>query len=221
MKRIMLALAALSLAGPAIAADLKAMPTKAPPLPPALYLPWSGAYVGGEVGGNWSTVDVFSGGAKVDTGSFKGGILAGYNWLLPYPNWLIGLEADLRGATKDQITIAGFGSIGYQEQLSWTLRARAGYLLGNTLLYVAGGYAGTNSKATITGFGTTLSPAATHSGFTAGLGAETQVWDRWRMRGEWRYTAYDAKNYSFGGFVVPIKSTGNEFNVALIYPLGF
>jgi opacity protein-like surface antigen len=54
MKRFVLGSAGLAamLAGPAMAADVRV----APPAPPVAYYDWSGAYIGGNVGGVWYDV---------------------------------------------------------------------------------------------------------------------------------------------------------------------
>ena len=57
MKRLWLASAALAaqLASPAMAADWPAIPpTYAPPPPPAIYSWWTGCYLGGNLGGDWT-----------------------------------------------------------------------------------------------------------------------------------------------------------------------
>src|SRR5215470_20061923 len=51
MRKILLGTVGLAalLAGPAMAADMRV----APPPPPVVYYDWSGAYVGGNIGGVW------------------------------------------------------------------------------------------------------------------------------------------------------------------------
>jgi outer membrane immunogenic protein len=87
------------------------MPVKAPTPPPAPAYSWTGFYIGGDVGGAWTTdpatwtplplgpfppitnfgINAISAG---DGGSsFLGALHAGYNWQFA-PTWAIGLEGD-------------------------------------------------------------------------------------------------------------------------------
>ena len=108
MKKLILgsvALTALAVASPAVAADLPArMPVKAPVLPPIAYT-WTGCYVGGNVGYGWGKreIDRFDG---RDRGSSEGldysfnghGVVGGgqlgCNW--QSSNWVWGLEGDIQ-----------------------------------------------------------------------------------------------------------------------------
>jgi outer membrane immunogenic protein len=106
---------ALGLSSPGHAAD---MPLKAPP--PAV-TPWTGFYVGGQVGGAWASRDVSyaandvpsavllgglfgnPGEQPVFPNSFRssgvvGGIEAGYNWQIRR-DWLWGVEVDFSGSS--------------------------------------------------------------------------------------------------------------------------
>ena len=133
--RLCLALAsvlALTISTPLFAAD---MPVKAPPLTPAAAVyDWTGVYVGGEVGGKWTTdkwttTCVDAGGAPLGTcgsplslvafpgapdataaNSFKtSGIRAGVYVGLDIqvsPLWVVGIEGDWAGY-KQSSTVAG------------------------------------------------------------------------------------------------------------------
>jgi outer membrane immunogenic protein len=161
------ALATYGLTSIASAADL---PTKAPAYkasPPVMASTWAGFYVGGNVGGVWSSFDplyvpdpaFFPGtGASISaasTGAIKtSGIIAGgqfgYNWqFAPYA--VFGIEADLNYTGIDRsrtVTIggvlAGLGTFETQTvQSQWlsTVRGRLGYAAGNVLIYGTGGLA--------------------------------------------------------------------------------
>jgi outer membrane immunogenic protein len=116
--------ASIMIAGSAFAAD---MPVKAPPSPPPLY--WTGFYIGGTVGYDWSDknfVDVVttnytllgltSGAASATassgvvgagkTGGFTGGFEAGYNYQLESYNLVVGLETDI-----ENLSSRGSGSV--------------------------------------------------------------------------------------------------------------
>lgn len=115
MKRVLLgtvALAALCLSLPAMAADMPARYTKAPPVLVSPAYNWSGFYVGvhagytfgdddnvittGQLAGNIANV---AGGARpgqvrLERDGFIGGGQMGYNWQFS-PNWVFGVEADI------------------------------------------------------------------------------------------------------------------------------
>ncbi len=155
------ALLALAAAGPVFAAD---MPVKAPVAPLPVVDPWTGFYVGGNVGyswGNWDNDSLngnFPGGsgftntASADVKGWVAGGQLGYNKL--YGRWLIGLEADLQGTGQKAdldgstiITIAAT-TIAISELNHWkmpwfaTVRGRLGAVVADGwLLYVTGGLA--------------------------------------------------------------------------------
>lgn len=102
MKKLLIAVAALStavMANVALAAD---MPLKAPP--PAPWYDWTGLYVGlngGYSWGNSSTSYIVTGvGAPFSTSQsmdgWLGGGQIGYNWQYNR-NWVLGVEADIQG----------------------------------------------------------------------------------------------------------------------------
>lgn len=154
--------AALLLATPAFAADL---PVKAPVMPLAPVVGWTGFYVGGNVGVGWGEQDVlFSGDPNLigpliargvipsslgdkPTGTL-GGVQAGYNWQTG--SFLLGIETDI-----DAAHISSGGNITTQvgtttwtttanKQLNYlgTARGRLGFTITPSLLvYGTGGFA--------------------------------------------------------------------------------
>jgi high affinity Mn2+ porin len=160
------ALAAVTLHGPAAGAD---MPTKIPGATPQSPSPfdWTGFYFGGHLGyatGRSSFVAMTTGpstpplSGSVDmfnsfdafkgSGSFFEGVQGGYNYMLP-SRLLFGIEADISPPN----TIAGtrgiasplIGQASYTDTLlgSGTARGRIGYAFGHWLAYVTGGFAWT------------------------------------------------------------------------------
>jgi outer membrane immunogenic protein len=193
-------------------ATASAMPTKAPPIPPAAYN-WSGFYVGGNfgygVGRNPTTENTFGlfGNSNelfthVPRGVL-GGIQAGYNFM-PL-NWLaLGVEADYQLA--DQRDTACFSwcfqtNTTYTQSQHWfaTARGRVGVAAGPALFYVTGGGAWTaigttasqtNSITTIAG--TTLftgsgSFSDQKSGWVVGGGVEGAIGGNWTAKVEYLY----------------------------------
>ena len=142
------ALGAMTLASPALAADL---PVKAPQYRPAF--DWSGFYIGGHTGysrGASSAVltDPFLA-ASTSSGTFSGligGVQGGYNVRLP-SGLLLGVEADLTfpnyltsNSIVSRLTTAN-SDVTHQLDYVGTVRGRIGYTSGPWLAYATGGLA--------------------------------------------------------------------------------
>src|SRR5262249_14351167 len=108
MKKFLLGSVGLAamLAGPAMAADMRV----APPPPPVVYYDWSGAYVGGNIGGVWYDVNRSYPNAVLGIpglpASFQTsdsnaifGFHAGAQW--QWGAWVLGVEAALSGCTNE------------------------------------------------------------------------------------------------------------------------
>ena len=151
------------LAGPAMAAD---MPV-APPPPPVVYYDWSGAYVGGNVGGIWSTVDQtfpsplgfgpgpgsqnnFS--TSPNDGIF--GFHAGAQW--QWGAWVLGVEAALSGCFHECRSTSGILPVaqGFEPNMFgehkitnlFTVGPRLGYAWDRLMIFATGGWASANLK---------------------------------------------------------------------------
>jgi opacity protein-like surface antigen len=154
-----LALVALGVAGPVVAAD---MPVKAPVAPPVVDL-WSGLYIGGNAGYSWGNWDnnsiggflVGSGFTSVVSPDVKGWVAGGQigiNQL--YGRWLFGVEVDGQATGQHADTTGSFSATigaftttiaqGNHWEMPWfaTLRGRLGATFWDSwLLYVTGGVA--------------------------------------------------------------------------------
>jgi outer membrane immunogenic protein len=132
MRLALASVVAVTLSTPLFAAD---MPVKAPPLTPAAAVyDWTGVYVGGEVGGKWTTdkwntTCVDAGGAPLGacgsllsllafpgapdstagntfkTSGLRAGVYGGLD-IQVSPSWVVGVEADW-GYYKQSSTVAG------------------------------------------------------------------------------------------------------------------
>jgi outer membrane immunogenic protein len=166
MKKLLLgsiALVAL-MAGPAMAADLKAPVYKAPPPAPTVYT-WTGFYIGANGGYAWRNRSVsFNPADSATAGVFNvvddstvpnvnfdprggfGGFQLGYNWQFD-PRSVAGLETDLdfgdikgSGTSSNVIPVGPFGSTSAiaaaSEKIKWlgTVRGRLGVLLTKEVL---------------------------------------------------------------------------------------
>src|SRR5262245_5847760 len=230
MKRFFLATTALvmlSVGGPAIAADMavKARPLPPPPPPCAQF---GGFYLGGHVGWGWQEHkfnDRDGLGAFIDTGlgntlhaeddNWGGGVGIGYNWqsrctvfgVVADWSWTnlraeaLQLDGDQGpgGATADTMSIS--------HRLRWfgTVRAKAGVVVDNLLLYVTGGVAYANFDRTWTFFEDgpattgTFSNRRTKWGWTAGVGTEWAIWDNWSVMSEFLYMRFERDTQTFTG----------------------
>lgn len=216
--------------GAASAADLGPRYTKAPMLAQAYS--WTGFYIGGHVGGGWTSSDAAAistpliglDPASLDqkgSGVIGGGQI-GYNWQFA-PNWVIGIEGDISGtgirkSTTSPVTVGG-AILGpginnlAERNVDWlaTVRGRFGYAADRFLVYVTGGGAWGDVNYTAgpnyAGLFNPVSFNKTQSGWTAGGGVEYAFTSNWTARAEYLY-------YDLGGVsavnvsvVPPVAST--------------
>ncbi len=142
MKKFLLAALLAGVATSAFAADL---PTrKAPPAPAPVYMPpvftWTGFYVGVNGGGAFA-----NGGG--DFGNPDGGEVGGtvgYNYQLG--QIVLGVEGDWDWSSLNQNGVNFVGPYKNNIDDILTARARLGYAIDRTLLYVTGGYAGADEE---------------------------------------------------------------------------
>lgn len=192
MRKFLLAALAACFALPAVAADLK-LPAKAP-VTAYIADPWSGAYIGANIGYGWDTsafplnaafTDLvansqlaaapqgFIGGAQIGYG-LHNGILYG------------GLEADIQGAAiNGTANMPGnLLATSVSGKMDWfgTARARVGVIVGPALLYATGGgaFGNVSDSFAVTSGGTMAGGAsATKGGWAAGGGLEVALGQGW------------------------------------------
>jgi len=202
---------------------------------------WSGFYVGAHLGHAWGRAGVIASevGASVPnsgtlsvhnpydaftgTGSYFGGLQAGYNRLLP-SRLLIGLEADVTfpNSIKGSQTFSSAtnGEARHEEivQMSGTVRGRIGYAPGGWLLYATGGLAWSFEKfsrtqlAGVPANGTAL-PGIVEDrlmvprvGWAAGVGIEVALTPSWNARLEYLSTNFADRSVSFPAGVQTLNS---------------
>jgi outer membrane immunogenic protein len=199
---------------PAAAADM-APYYKAPrPLP---VFSWTGCYIGGDVGGAWSSQDVSNTSPPIFnqagvTGTLNASDVIGggyvgcnYQWT---PSLVVGIEGDFSGTHLLDTVIApnlfasgapvGSGGVGWASSLDWiaTVRGRVGYVWApNLLLFATGGGAwGKTNYASLDAFtggcpncGGTTF-STTSSGYVVGGGVDWAPWrNNWIVRVEYLY----------------------------------
>jgi len=172
MRTLMLIAVSFLALGPSAKAHAADMAVKAPQPPPVLWS-WTGAYIGGQIGGSSGTTNfndpfgtsIF--GDHVRTPGFFDGGQIGYNWQVPGSPWVFGVEADISGMDSDG-TVTCFAASTFtlndtcrvRPQVQGTATARVGYAFGpagHTLAYVKGGLAWVNDRVDMAMNGVVLS----------------------------------------------------------------
>src|ERR1700694_4309381 len=224
MKKLVLALTAVAaFTGSAIAADLPARYSKAPP-PMAPVYNWTGFYIfGGGGGGLWSAdsnVRTFPGTVPLTRDQRLGGdgwfgtVGVGYDWQFNGP-WVAGVFADGQfGSIRGSLTDPNFFIEGREKlRTSYAAGVRVGYLVApNVLSYVNAGYTGSEWSGTSLSslaFGPTLAttPSFHRDGWFVGGGVENSLnffgitAPGWFMKTEYRSAFFDRITLpeTFGG----------------------
>lgn len=219
MRRLLLSTLALaSTALTALAGDLPS--EKAPPayIAPIPAFSWTGVYVGVEGGVDFITPSVYDGFNTYNndiTGGLFGGVV-GYNYEFPN-NFLLGLEGDAGGVFGARRTIVTVAAPNYYNDSSYfaDIRARAGYAIGRSLLYAAGGVAfGDVQTAFVDG----ASFTAGRVGYTIGGGLEYAFTDNLIGRAEYRHS--DLGSQWVGGNTFRTTYQTDAVLAGLLYKFG-
>ncbi len=184
--------------GVSIAADYEP-PPPVDDLRPATY-DWSGMYVGAWAGvacvdGRLNDIGGTPGGLFEMSGcGGKGGVLAGYNH--QFQDFVLGVEGDWGITDKVATNEDAFGDFSFSMNSIATLRARAGWALDDTLLFVTAG--GAYARGDIDGIVAAVPDhiKADHWGWTIGGGIEHAVTDNFRLRLDYLYTQLGSENYN-------------------------
>lgn len=180
--------------------------------PPAPVQSWTGFYMGVNAGFGWQDVDysnpVFRGDA--DLSGFSAGAIVGYNYHVA-PQFVLGIEGGI-GFTgfNDTKLIAG-ADIRSHTYYDWSVRGRAGYLIGpQKLLFVSGGFAGARQEVSFPN----ISESLNRTGWTIGAGIEKGDFIKGvHVRAEYTFTDYGTKTY-FGDLPVGLTQHGLRFTIS-------
>jgi outer membrane immunogenic protein len=211
--------ASIMIAGSAFAAD---MPMKAPAPAPALE--WTGFYIGGTVGGDWSNqnfvnvvttnytpLGIIAGAASAAAGSatvgagkgrgFTGGFEAGYNYQFDFYNLVVGVETDIE-------SLSGRGSGSVTQVIPWGfgLNYTSTVAVSDHLHYLGTvrgrvGFLPTSSFLTTTSLLAYLTGGLAYGGASASTainGAETPLVDSNNIAGAGTFSGTRI-GYTFGG----------------------
>jgi outer membrane immunogenic protein len=160
-------------------------------------------------------------------GAFRVGGHAGFDWRIS--TWVLGVEGDLGWADTSRSRTGipgtwpadlggGFDSASVESQWDASLRARAGFLLTPTLIvYATGGVAFLRQEVSASceavfpvGWcvvSNSDSDTETYVGWTFGAGGEWMFARHWSLRGEYRYSDYGSRSFTFFADE-PIDSVG-------------
>ena len=171
MRNLFLRGAVLIALSASVAANAADMAVKALPLPEPPYN-WSGAYIGANFGGAWTSGSLnipnnnFYGGLS----EFIGGIQAGYN--IQAGHILFGVEGEFDGATfgHPALPTPTLGSV--RQNWIGTVAGRVGLVADRWLVYGKFGGGWVNSNAVLNFPGVSWSGSNTSSGWLAGVGLE-------------------------------------------------
>jgi high affinity Mn2+ porin len=238
--------AALVMASVEEAAAADMMVTKALP---TTFSDWTGFYVGGHLGyaagtSHWTTpsgppgsIDLFQTfDAFNGTGSFFGGLQAGYDYMLPnrvvvgavvdasFPSWARASGISIGGMENLLSPALGLETYSETVLMSGTVRGRIGYAPGSWLIYATGGFGWTYNQQTLTQLasGATGSPFLWRLGWAAGAGIEVPITSHWAASVEYLFTGYGTKSTFFPGALQRFDSDFNlhELRVGLNYRFG-
>ena len=193
----------------ALAADIARGPPPPVYIPPPVPIPyvWTGCYVGGNIGGAWSSVDL-TGVSGVNFSASNSGFAGGgqigcdYQWNA----WLVGirnmLDATSLSSSTNFSTVPFMGTINSRTHWFDTLTARGGYLVTpQVLFYAQGGAAWTNTDITfLTGSGAQVGEVSNnHTGWTLGAGVEWMFAPRWSVFAEYNFMGFGTQSATFTG----------------------
>jgi outer membrane immunogenic protein len=212
---------AVSLSGPAAAADFR-MPAKAPPvLAPECM--WCGLYVGAHAGYGWSkhsavTSETFDEGDPLDgprkLSGLALGLQGGYNWQVS--QWVFGIEADASMAPWRQ-TLSGNSAQTIHRSVDWlaSVRGRLGWAFDRSLIYATGGVAWSGAQTTrLTGSIGGAVNFQNNPGYVVGAGYEFKYSPNLSIRLEGLYYGFNVTRS--GGPDIPAQITETFKDVSVV-----
>ena len=219
----------LSLAGPAVAAD---MPLKTPPFAPGFT--WTSCYLGAHLGGGSARKDIADPAQLVQDSFLGAGSTIGVTTASPTSSgvvvggqigcdyqfastWVVGIEgaasgSTMKGSTTVQLPLGNPGDtalVTARTNFIPSVTARVGYAIDRVLLYAKGGVAWAGDKYTVTGAfagtGFGFEGLDVRTGWTAGGGVEWAFSRHWSASVEYDY-------YQFGRGNVLMSDSINTFS---------
>jgi outer membrane immunogenic protein len=165
---------------------------------PAPVHSWSGCYVGGNLGGSFTSASVSgtAGTLSSDGSAFAGGGQIGCDYQFA-PNWVVGFRNMFDGATGSRSGTLATGPlagdvVNFNNQWFDTLTARLGYTWApDWMIYFQGGAAWSHNSTNITFAGVQVGQTSqTRTGWTVGGGVEWMFMPHWSAFLEGNYMDY-------------------------------
>lgn len=216
-------------AGNAAAADMPSATQPPAVFPPIPYAPpafsWTGFYVGGNFGWDWTrtsdTVTMTGAGTGSISGNvtgFLGGGQAGFNWQVLQPV-VVGIEADFQGSQATAGRTSFYGAAGpaiitgvANTPYFGTVRGRIGYAYGTLMFYATGG--GVYGESTWNGTVSTSGPfcnSATFWSWTAGVGIEAALGGHFSAKLEYLFIGSPSNSPLIPGETALTGTSGTNF----------
>jgi outer membrane immunogenic protein len=219
-KKFLLAAAtAVAFTGSAFAADLGAPPPPPVYVPPPPVSPWTGFYIGGQIGGAWGSgalgnfngFDPFTGTfINTSLGGTPSGVIGGghVGYQVQINQWVVGVEGSVDGTSLRKTAVASFpiflGGSTLTTQttadIQGSIRGKLGIVWDRFMIYGTGGVAfgGFNTDFQIAALSGTVVPpffasnnfSTTRVGWTAGGGAQYAVTPNWWVFVEYRFSDF-------------------------------
>lgn len=201
----------------ASAADLGRPVYKAPAPAVVAAYNWSGFYIGGHLGGAWSSEDLSALGlvGSTDPDGFIGGVQAGYNWQAD--RWVFGIEGDWSWSGADGGVATPFGTVSSDQNWYATLTGRLGYAWDNWMWYVKGGAAWVDAEYLFGALGTV---SDTRVGWTLGTGVEWALAPQWSAKLEYNYLDFGKDTYALGGAAFEADTQVHLIKAGINYRFG-
>lgn len=202
-------------AAPAMAADL---PRRSGPPPEDYYSPapvsnWQGLYVGINGGLGFAS---FGAGSDTLIGNANGGLIGGtvgFNFV-PAPNLVVGVEGDFdfAGIKASGMPYPGVYRDGSANDI-FTVRARVGYTFNRALIYLTGGFAGSNNSVSVSNVWTRFAgqQSTYQTGWALGAGVEYMLTSNLSAKAEYIFTSvgssHDFFNFSFASLQTNVDNS--------------
>ena len=219
MKKLLLAtvaLAALGATAPALGADIGARPYyNTPPAYAAPLYSWTGFYIGGHLGGVFSSNNTFNGLVLSDSSArLLGGVQVGADWQFA-PNWVVGAEGQYSwlGSNNFNATFPNGMVFNNDQRAIASITARVGYTWGAGLAYIKGGYAYSDNSDTLTFAGVPVGFALDTShrdGYTIGAGVEYMFAQNWSAKAEYQYYNFGDTRFVAPAVLIPFGTFHND-----------
>jgi outer membrane immunogenic protein len=166
---------------------------------------WSGVYLGlhGGYGFGKTSARAAAFGAADTNGGF-GGVHLGHNW--QFGAGVLGVEGDVsKNWAEGQRRFAPGYDLTASRDWTGSMRARAGYAVGNVLAFATAGVAFAGHTVSATSAGTTWRGSNSYVGYVYGGGVEWQVMPQVSLRGEVLRYEFSERDMRIGAAQAPVK----------------